>query len=314
MTDFSVKITKVKDYEPLKINRIQKIEKTKVGRKKLSYSYVKSYIESKDYQLLSDDYINCGTKLLLKCPEDHEYKVKFSHFKNNRRCPICRKLSYNYVKSFIESKGYLLLSEKYINSRSDLLIKCPKDHEYNIRWNAFQQGHRCPICVNQKLSYNYVKSFIESKNYKLLSENYKNNRVKLLLKCPEDHEYKVKFNDFQQGQRCPFCSNNISKGEIELQDYIESLGYSIIRNDRTQIINPLTGYNLELDIWIPSLNKAIEYNGIYWHSLNDRKKYDDIKKDQCIQRNIDLLIVSDEKWINNNDIERKRIKQWLLDK
>jgi len=308
------KISKIKNYEPLKIQKIQKIQKTKVDRKKLSYNYVKDYIEKEGYQLLSKEYINANTKLLLKCPEGHEYKVKFSHFKNNRRCPICRKLSYNYVKSFIEKDGYQLLSKKYTNSRSNLLIKCPKGHEYNIKWNTFQQGHRCPICMNQKLTYKHVKDYIEKEGYQLLSKTYKNVRTKLLLKCPIGHEYKVKFNDFQQGQRCPFCSNNISKGEIEVQNYIESLGYDIVRNDRTQILNPLTGCNLELDIWIPSLNKAIEYNGSYWHSLYERKKYDEIKKEQCIKKNIDLLIVVDEKWTNYNDIERERIKQWLLNK
>jgi len=27
-------------------------------------------------------------------------------------------------------------------------------------------------------------------------------------------------------------------------------------------MNPKTGWNLELDLWMPSLNKAIEYNGV----------------------------------------------------
>ena len=138
-------------------------------------------------------------------------------------------------------------------------------------------------------------------------------KTSLLLKCPKGHKYKVRFEHFNRGVRCPVCWNEStsSKQEKELQDYIESLGYSIIRNDRSQIINPLTGHNLELDIWIPDLNKAIEYNGTYWHSLNERKEYDKIKAYQCKQKDVDLLIVNEINWINNKKNEQKLIKLWI---
>ena len=283
--------------------------------KKILYDDVKKYIESFDYMLLSKTYKNAKQKLLIKCPLGHKYKVSWCNFKNKYRCPICagnKKLSYKDVKDYIEKEGYQLLSDTYKNAQSKLKVICPKRHEYDVRFYNFKNGKRCPICKGGiKLTYLYVNSFIEREGYQLLSNDYKNNRVKLLLKCPEGHEYKANFRDFQQGNRCPFCSNNTSKGEIELQDYVESLGYDIIRNDRTQIINPLTNKNLELDIWIPSLNKAIEYNGTYWHSLNERIKCDSIKKDQCKQKGIDLLIVNDEKWSNCKKIEQKIIKNFL---
>ena len=304
-------ITKIKNYEPLKIVKVLKINKIKIGRKKLSYDYVKDFIEKEGYQLLSDTYINANTKLHLKCPKGHEYNVRWSNFKDNKRCPICRKLSYDYIKKCIEKENYTLLSDTYTNSRSDILIKCPKGHEYKTKWNIFQQNHRCPICMNQKLSYDYIKDYIEKENYTLLSDVYINANTKLHLKCPKGHEYEVKWNDFQQGQRCPVCNNNTSKGEVEVQDFIDSLGYNIIKNDRTQIVNPNTERNLELDIWIPDKNKAIEYNGTYWHSMLERKKCDRIKADQCKQKGIDLLIVHDHNWVNYNELEKEKIKQWL---
>ena len=285
------------------------------GNKKLSYSYVKSYIESKGYQLLSKEYKNNHTKLLLKCPEDHEYNVAFGNFLIGKRCPFCNKLSYDYVKGYIESKGYQLLSKKYINVKQKLLLKCPIGHEYKVTWSNFKIGSRCPLCnnINRSCSYQYIKSFIENEGYQLLSKKYVNSNTKLLLKCPKEHEYKVKFSHFKNKHRCPVCWNEStsSKQEKELQDYIESLGYSIIRNDRSQIINPLTGHNLELDIWIPDLNKAIEYNGTYWHSLNERKEYDKIKAYQCKQKDVDLLIVNEINWINNKKNEQKLIKLWI---
>ena len=112
-----------------------------------------------------------------------------------------------------------------------------------------------------------MKNYIESEGYQLLSDHYENAKTKLLLKCPIGHEHKIKFNNFQQGNRCPLCNKRTSKGEQDLALYIESFGIKIFKNDRSILVNPLTGKNLELDIYIPSLNKAIEYNGGYWHSL-----------------------------------------------
>ena len=293
--------------------------------KKLSYEYVKEYIESFNYQLLSDTYKDSKTKLLIRCPEGHEYEVTWSNFKTGYRCPICygnKKYTYEYVKGYIESFDYKLLSSTYINNKTKLLLKCPEGHDYKVAFKHFKyKDFRCSTC-NKKFKnnvknlthdYDYIKDYIESNGYKLLSDTYKNNKTKLEVRCPEGHRYKTRFNDFQQGLKCPICWNEStsSKQERELQDYVESLGYDIVRNDRTQIINPLTNKNLELDIWIPNLNKAIEYNGIYWHGRLDIIKKDKIKAEQCKQKGIDLLIIQEDKWVNNNYMVKKIIKGFL---
>ena len=287
--------------------------------KKLTYNYVKEYIKKKGYQLLSDDYVNTHTKLLIKCSKGHEYYARFNNFQQGAKCPICignKKLSYNYVKDYIEKEDYKLLSKKYKNNKQKLLLKCPIGHEYKISFSTFKNSkHRCPYCAdNIKYTYEYVKNYIEKEGYKLLSDNYKNVCTKLLLKCPIGHEYEVSFAAFKNSKhRCPICwyESKSSKTEKELQNYIESLGYNIIRNDRTQIINPLTGKNLELDIWIPDKKKAIEYNGTYWHNKLNMIKRDKIKVNQCKQKGIDLLIVKDYNWINCNKIEKEIIKKWV---
>jgi len=287
--------------------------------KKHTYEYVKNFIKSEGYTLLSDTYKNGQVKLSVKCNKGHEYEVKFNKFQQGRRCPICKDttLTYSYVKDFIELKGYQLLSNTYKNANSKIKVKCDKGHEYEVTFGNFKhKNKRCSICNGGiTLTYEHIKEFIESKGYKLLSNNYKNAHTKLKIKCPEDHEYKVNFNNFKQGQRCPFCYNELifSKQERVIQDFIESLGYDIIRNDRTQIINPLTNRYLELDVWVPDKNKAIEYNGIYWHSFEKRKINDAIKKEQCKQKGIDLLVVNEDKWINNREMEKIIIKNFLCD-
>jgi len=306
------------EYE-VKFNKFQQGQRCPFCANKIkhTYEYIKEYIKKEGYQLLSDNYVNAHTKLLLKCPIGHEYEVKFNYFQQGSRCSICsgnKKLDYEYIKSFVEKEGYQLLSKEYKNNHTKLLLKCPIGHEYEIGFYSFKKGIRCSVCNgNKKLSYKDVKSFIEEEGYTLLSDDYINCDTKLLLKCPIGHEYKVGFYCFKKGVRCPICWNEStsSKQERELQDYIESLGYNIIRNDRTEIINPLTGHNLELDIWIPDKNKAIEYNGAYWHDKSEQIKRDKIKMDQCKQKGIDLLIVKEYNWANNKQMEQDIINNFL---
>lgn len=59
-----------------------------------------------------------------------------------------------------------------------------------------------------------------------------------------------------------------SKMEIELTEFIKSLGFDVLENDRDVI-------DLELDIVIPSVKVAIELNGVVWHSEKHSKPRDE---------------------------------------
>ena len=129
-----------------------------------------------------------------------------------------RRLSYEYVKEYIENFGYKLLSKEYKNNKTELEIQCNDcGNIFHMRFNNFKDGkHRCE-CKSKPLvlTYEYVKNYIESCGYKLLSKEYKNNATYLLVWCgnPNHKPYKVKFNNFKDcNSRCPEC-NTTSKGE-----------------------------------------------------------------------------------------------------
>lgn len=83
-----------------------------------------------------------------------------------------------------------------------------------------------------------------------------------------------------------------SKAEIYLAEkLIETFpNLEILFNTRQVLSN-----NKELDVYFPSLNLAIEWNGI-WHFINARKGLaeNDLKKiEECKEKGIELLIVED---------------------
>jgi len=150
--------------------------------------------------------------------------------------------------------------------------------------------------------------------YELLSKEYINNKKPLLIKCNKDHIFRITYNDFISGHRCPKCSfiNKKSKPETEIIEYIKKIYLGkIIENDRSLIKNPVTGKMLELDIYLPDLKKAIEFNGIYWHSKENVKLRDIEKIKQCKEKSINLLVIKEEIWINDKEKCLKNI-QYLI--
>lgn len=284
------------------------------GNQTLTIEYIKETIKdfAPNYTLLTGKYINANTKMFWKCPKGHIFERNWNKFYwRNQKCNICAtkqyNLSYENVKEYIKSFGYKLLSDEYINNQTKLMIQCPKNHKFEMAYNSFQRGSRCPDCYkeiqakNLSLDYKDVRFYIESFNYKLLSDEYKNSITKLMIQCPKGHVYWVTYGNFQSGKRCPKCyaESTSSKQEREIQEFIPLIyNEKIINNDRNTILNPLTGYYLELDVYLPDINKAIEFNGTYWHSeakLNTVKR-DKIKKEQCDKLGIDLLIIEEQMW------------------
>ena len=97
----------------------------------------------------------------------------------------------------------------------------------------------------------------------------------------------------------------VSDQEKELGEFVSSLCECEF-NNRT-VIAPK-----ELDIWIPSKNIAIEYNGEYWHD-SDRvgKTYHKDKTVSCEENGVQLLHIWAYDWINKHDIVKSIIRSKL---
>lgn len=95
-----------------------------------------------------------------------------------------------------------------------------------------------------------------------------------------------------------------SKPEKEIVEYIQSAFPELLikPGDYSTIRNPETGAALQLDIYLPEINLAFEFNGEYWH---DRLAYENdllkntcttreaIKDRVCAEKNIQLIHIWD---------------------
>lgn len=109
------------------------------------------------------------------------------------------------------------------------------------------------------------------------------------------------------GPRCLECYPLASSlFEAEISDYVKSLGIEVILRTRN-IIAPL-----EFDIYIPTLNFAIEANGIYWHStacVDD--DYHQIKTQRCADAGVQLIHIFEDEWMYKQEIVKSIIRHKL---
>ncbi len=99
--------------------------------------------------------------------------------------------------------------------------------------------------------------------------------------------------------------NYTSTGQSEIEEFIQSLGFEtrIRRKD-----------HVELDIFIPERNIAIEYNGLYWHaekSSGKPKDYHLAKTEYCESIGIHLIHIFEDEWANKPEIIKSRIRNIL---
>lgn len=117
---------------------------------------------------------------------------------------------------------------------------------------------------------------------------------------------------FKSEPKCPDCfrkTSKISSGENELYNFLKSIyDGEIIRNTR------LIADGKELDIYLPEIKVAFEYNGKYFHTTAFRpdKNYHNKKFQICRDKGIKLIQIWDSEWLSkkSNDL-KETIKKFL---
>jgi predicted Zn-ribbon and HTH transcriptional regulator len=279
---------------------------------KLDYNYVKDFIEKNiGYKLITNEFNNCNQLLKLQCPKEHIFETTFVAFKRGCRCSFCSghnrdtKQFNDEVKNLTNGE-YELLSE-YIKAVEKVKIKHLKcGCVFKMSPSSFLNGQRCPKCKGEKIralkafSYIEVKEYIESFNYFLISNKYKNSATKLKLKCPDGHIFEMRFSNFKRGIRCPEC--NKSQGEKKISEVLSKFNIPFKSEYTFKDLNGIGGGLLRYDFAIfkdlerNDLIKLIEFDGIFHYEKlypNDGSEivqiHDKIKNEYCENNNIKLI-------------------------
>ncbi len=227
-----------------------------------------------------------------------------------------RKISKS-VKKYAESNSTELKTRAY------KALETKKQNGIDL---AFWRGKKHSPETLKKLKENSIKSNTEKKlkSYERITAHLLNSNLELLSSI-SDSQFHLKctmcLNQFAIGKqyfndskfkldRCPVCFPRQaiarSAAEEEIYQFINMLAGDAVPNAR----NIVKG---EIDIFVPSKNLAIEFNGIYWHSepvlesLGKSKTSDNEKRIRVKNAGLRYIGIFEDEWKYKQEIVKSRL-------
>lgn len=302
----------------------------------------KNYAQLKKGYCLTTNYKNNTTKLEWKCEHNHIWESTYKTVVQKESwCPECSKIAQSErqknkngleeAQLYASSRGGECLSTEYINARTKLLWKC--NNKKHNSWEAIpSQVVRlktwCPQCHSDMVSIKktnlngleIAKNFAQSKNGECLSEDYIAANKKLKWKCDNNHIWESSFSNVVSNRTwCPQCSTFYRKEHIvrDLLEYL--LNTKFPKKKPKWNINTKTNKLLELDGYSEELSIAFEFQGLHHYKTGVFYKNEDdlvyikykdkIKKQNCSNNNVKLLVIDDKFKIT----EKEKILSYILE-
>ena len=297
-------------------------------------------------------YVNSRTPVVVNCKKHGRFKDLPMHFlkygcmecykdklKEEKNAKIQEQIAEKKIKSKLKEQKAKDKTEYYLsefkkihgdkydyskvgtikNKTDKICIICPEHGEFWQRVSNHTKGCGCSKCAREKARQRYLSNtedFIQkAKNvhgdkYDYSKVEYVDSKTKVCIICPKHGEFwQTPAMHVPDHQGCPECGTLSSHAENEIYDFIfTELGVkNAIKRNKT-IIPPK-----ELDIYLPSQNLAIEFNGLRWHSekFQKDKMYHINKTLDCQKKGVGLIQIFEDEWEKRKEIVKHKIKHLL---
>lgn len=272
-------------------------------------------------------YTTAKEELIITCPIHGDFKQQpYVHTGGKSGCKDCaaerrakkRTIPFDQtIKECIKKhKGYYTYNNiiEYTTRDKKCDITCPVHGDFPQTLGEHISGKGCPKCgyIRGGKKGRLLKSEVMSRIFKAHGERYTypefdyiNDKQEIEIICKSHGLFTQIIGNHMKGHGCKDCARvNPSKGEIEMREFLQK--YVELNYSNRNILDK----KAELDIYIPEIKTAIEFNGIYFHS----DKFQDYdyhlnKTLQCQEKGIKLIHIFDDEWVNKKD----KVKSLLLE-
>lgn len=240
---------------------------------------------------------------------------------------MSHKTKYIDIYNKYKEKGLMLLSTEYVNNRTNMDCIDENGFKYSLSYGAINNKRKQSfniISPYNKFSIDNMKLYIKNKfniDIDILTIKYINEKQQLEIKCSCGCQYTATWNHLQQG--CDlFCYNCRKSNNSILTNYVSKY----LDNQHILYIREYRFFDckykkpLSFDFYLPQYNCCIEVNGKqhyynnkwFSQSLEQRQFYDNIKKQYCIDKNIQLIILP--YWLIYNNGKEKDTYKSIINK
>lgn len=291
-------------------------------------------VHGDQYDYSKVEYVKNDLKVIIGCPIHGEFEQTPSGHLSGKGCMHCgTQQSAENVKSrmtlskdeFVRrakekhSGKYDYSKVEYVKYNLKVIIICPVHGEFEQSPNKHLCGRGCPICGRERtIKHNFLtlEDFIRKAKsvhmdrYDYSNSEYTGTHDNIEIICEKHGVFFQTPHNHLSGMGCPRCSTSVSKTEIKLVDFIRTFYSGEIITNSKSIIPPL-----ELDIFIPALNLAIEYNGGYWHSEKFKSKEDHLHKyNLCKDKGIRLISIWEWEYLKDKTKIENFIRNVIVEK
>ena len=272
-------------------------------------------------------------KVLWRCAEGHEWSAPIvERTSRNTGCTVCRgrsvmpgindlatlrpELAAEWDDESLAPTAVTVGSNKVIGWR------CQHGHTWHAAVaSRALKGTGCPVCSGRRV----VSDFNDLGTlFPLVAAEWRggsrepgqlpvSSSEMALWECRRGHTWRARVADRTGGHGCPDCSamNFSSQFEDDVAGFVADIlqGDEVVRNTRQYWSDGLK----ELDIFVPSLNVAIECNGVYWHSEANGKGrwYHAMKHQAAAALGITLIQVWEDDWAKRRPIVERMLAHKL---
>ncbi|PES34754.1 hypothetical protein CN497_19275 [Priestia megaterium] len=246
-------------------------------------------------------------KVWWQCEEGHEWQARVNNRNRGNGCPICKNMQVDLGNNLASSNP--ALAQEWHPTKNRTLTpanvvagsgkkvwwQCNKEHEWESRVVNRHQGLGCPYCSNRYVT---PQNSLATRFPEIAAEWHpiKNGTLtpadvvagsdkKVWWQCKRKHEWQASPNT-RKKSGCPHCSFGTGTS------FPEQIIYLTLKDVFPYTKNRYKIEGVEIDIYIPEINVAIEYDGAYYHE--NRKEKDEQKNKFMLERNIPLIRIQEK--------------------
>lgn len=260
------------------------------------------------------EYLGAQRNITIGCNNGHTWEVLATNLLSRgsrSKCNICKKGIYRRVVTW--DKENIDKLKKYTSLNTPLSVIAGI---FGCSESAITNAC-CTYSVRRPKVDSTIKKLCDKlleQGRELISDfdNIKTHYSKVTIRCGKGHIHTQNiYNIINDNTGCPSCfsANGTSKGEQEVLEYIKHRYTGIIVEHSRELLDDTK----EIDIYLPELKIAFEYNGVWFHrEAKVGKDYHLNKTKQILKNhNTQLIHIFEDEWELKKDIVKSRIDSIL---
>lgn len=268
------------------------------------------------YTYVEKAYVGYRKSTTIVCPVHGEFQqTPEQHATLGHGCRFCawaangQKVAWT-VEEF-ETACKRIHSNKYVytgdftDTLSPVTVICPVHGRQKQQAFRHMKSLGCPSCGKEASSLKRrttKEQFLDrartlhGDTYQYDFEGYASQKSYVKITCKLHGIFNQTGDTHLRGSRCPICAGTVSNGQIELLEYIKSLGFCDAVSDYRYGAG-----KKEFDVYVPSKRTAFEYDGVYYHSSRFRADdYHVTKQREAKEAGVKLVQIYSDQWETNN--------------